>query len=164
MILVDPKETRVNVTLKEKWNITIKEMEEFFKKEGASNVIDKLLQDEEVKKYFNYRLVQNFEAYTKPDIKLYEETRENIAWLLNPEALLRDLKVNVEVKILKEMDTTSSIKDMCQRLSKDEIYNIIYDMEEAIDNIFDKVPSSILYGRLQEQKENNTFRESIILL
>ena len=164
MSLVDPKEARVNVALKKKWNITIKEMEEFFEEEGASSVIENLLQDEEVKKYFNYRLVQNFEAYTKPYIKLDKETSENIEWLLNQEALRRDVKVNVEVKILIEMDTTSNIKDICQRLSKYELCDIICNMEEAIDDIFDKEPTSIFCGRLQEQRENNTFRESIILL
>lgn len=168
MSLVDPKETRVNVALKKQWNPTIEEIENFFEEEGMSIIIDELLQDEEVEKYFNYRLVQNFEAYTEPKIKLEEETRKNIEWFFNQKALMRDLKINIKVCILKKMKATSSssIKDMCQRLTKDEIYDIIYNMEETIDNIFDKEPSSIVCRRIQERRDNNTneYRESIILL
>lgn len=162
MSLIDPRETRV--TISPEWNPTIAEIVKFFEEKGWSKIIDELLCFKSVKKYFKDHLVDDFESYTKPKVKLNEQTKEDIAWLLNKNALWRDLKVNVEIQVLKK---SANIDEAWKDLTLDKIMDVIYDLEENVDKIFGEIisnPLLILWHRTEEKRENNVFRRTIVLI
>ena len=123
MSLVDPKETRIAVS--SEWNPTIEEIEQFFEKRGYVKVIDELLKTKEMQDYFQFRLVENFFSYTRPKVKFDEQTKGDIKWLLNQDALKRDVKLNVEIWLLKKSTDVGKLNEF-------EMQNVIYELEETI--------------------------------
>ena len=156
MSLVDPKETRIAVS--SEWNPTIEEIEQFFEKRGYVKVIDELLKTKEMQDYFQFRLVENFFSYTRPKVKFDGQTKGDIKWLLNQDALKRDVKVNVEIWLLKKSTDVGKLNEF-------EMQNVIYELEETIDDVFrQNGKKAILWHRTQEKKENQAMRRRIVLI
>ena len=172
MSLVDPKSTVI--TVPRDTMFTVEQIEEYFKHQEADEKIQKMLETKEIKDYFDYRLVGNFkdfleEKFVAKDrtLEFNDQEKKIVRYILNQEALMRDVRVNIEIKVLQKNFPTVNIEKACEELSKDDICDIIYNIEEEIDEIFTMLgnaPSYISDIMKKDEKDNNSVRTSIILL
>lgn len=165
MSLIDPRDTRI--TISSDWSPTVEEIMQLCDAKGCTKVIDELLQAESIQEYFRYHLVDNLSVYTDKKEKLPKETQKDVDWLLNQDALWRDVKVNVVIRALR-LHEIADMKEACkQQLNENMIKDVIYWQEEAIDDVFNEVCQNsavIRWQRIHDEKEENTFRRRIVLI
>lgn len=165
MNLVDPRDTRIMIS--SNWSPTVGEIMQLFEEKGCTKVVDEFLQSESIQEYFRYHLVDNLSVYTDEKEKLPEETQKDVGWLLNQDALRRDVMVNAEIRAL-QLHGIADVEEACeQQLNETMLMDVIYWQEEAIDDVFKEVcknSTTIRWHRIHDEKEKNTFRRRIVLI